>query len=124
MNAIVYLILLVAVMLVIPITKSNLSAAPKRVSKTSHVQTDSIAIRNSQKKWPLWQLGICTIIETDGSEIRRAVIKEIHDYWVVYEKEGSLHDIMIEKIGRIQLGSDKACSVFFDSIGKPYIWYN
>ncbi len=82
---------------------------------------DSIAFQHSSKKIPLYQLGKCIIFETDGSQIRNLILKEIHDHWVVFEKNGSLHDFMIEKIDRIELGKDNRYCMFFDEKGKPYI---
>lgn len=124
MNMLIYFLIVLFMILVIPLSGMSGKTAKPQPTIVMVQGIDSIPIRNSKKKWPIWQLGSCIIYEKDGSEIRRALIKEIHDHWVVYEKEGSLHDIMIDKIDRIQLGSDKSCSVYFDEKSKPYIWYH
>lgn len=124
MNMLIYFIIVLFIVVLIPLSSYAKKIPAPKAGITLVQGIDSIPVRNSKKKWPLWQLGSCTIFEKDGSEIRRAVIKEIHDHWIVYEKDGSLHDFMIEKIDRILIGSDRSCSVYFDSKKRPYIWYN
>jgi hypothetical protein len=64
------------------------------------------------------------IVFKDGSIRKNCKVKEINDYWIVYEKEGSLHDLMIEKVSRIEIGDGTMQAVFFDEKNKPGIRTN
>ena len=61
------------------------------------------------------------IVFKDGSIRKNCKVKEINDYWIVYEKDGSLHDLMIEKISRIEIGDGTMQVVVFDEKSKPKI---
>ena len=52
-------------------------------------------------------LGIGKIYETDNTSIRDIKIFEIKEFWIVYIKDDSLHDILIEKINRIEFPESK-----------------
>jgi|GEM_PF-4166095 len=58
---------------------------------------------NSEKE----DLGIGTIILKDHSIIKNIKIHEIREYWIVYVKNESLHDLMMEKIERIEFPKSK-----------------
>lgn len=66
-------------------------------------------------------LGSLRIIEKDGTIKKNAILKEIHSYWIIYEKEGSLHDFLISAIDRIELGNKKGQAIYFDKKGKATI---
>ena len=124
MNLAVYLLLIIFLIVLLPGTgapdkKLIMPSAP--LSLMQGAGTDSIPYRYSSKKCPLWKLGPCIIYEKDGSEIRNVLLKEIHDHWIVYEKNGSLHDFMIEKIDRIHIGNFYHSYIHFDSNKKPQI---
>ena len=57
------------------------------------------------------------IVLKDGTIKKNCSVKEINAYWIVYEKEGSLHDLMIDEIERIELAKMQA--VFFNDNHKP-----
>lgn len=61
------------------------------------------------------------IVFKDGSIRKNCTVKEINNYWIVYEKDGSLHDLEIEKISRIEIGNGTMKAVFFDEKNKPGI---
>lgn len=63
------------------------------------------------KKEDLEALGKGKIYETDNSTIRDIQIFEIKEFWVVYIKNESLHDILIEKIERIEFPYSKWGSI-------------
>jgi len=44
------------------------------------------------------KLGVATIYLKDGTLTKNCAIKEIKPLWVVYQKNRTLHDILIEKI--------------------------
>lgn len=56
-------------------------------------------------------LGAGMIILKDHSIIKNIAIHEIRDYWIVYMKNESLHDLMMEKIERIEFPKSKWGSV-------------
>ena len=62
-------------------------------------------------------LGKLRIIEMDGSIKKNVIIKEIHTYWIVYEKEASLHDFLITSIERIEMEDYKNKAIYFDKRG-------
>ena len=69
----------------------------------------------------LSEIGITRLVLNDGSIKKDCMLKEINEYWIVYEKNGSLHDQMIEKILRIEVGYDKAYAIFFNDKNKPIL---
>ena len=82
-----------------------------------------IALNNVEQKDSilLSRLVNTRIILTDGSIKKNCKVKEIHEYWLVYEKDGSLHDQLIEKIKRIEIGDGTKQAVFFDEKNQPVI---
>lgn len=73
---------------------------------------DSIEIQN---------LGNLRIVEKDGTIKKNTILKEIHSYWIIYEKDGSLHDFLISTIDRIEIGDKKSKAIYFDKKGKATI---
>lgn len=78
-------------------------------------------LNNNDNSMLLSRLGNTRIIFKDGSIRKNCKIKEIHEYWIVYEKEGSLHDQLTENIKRIEIGDKTMQAVFFDENNKPFI---
>ena len=66
-------------------------------------------------------LGKLRIIEKDGTIKKNVTLKEIHSYWIVYEKDASLHDILISSINRIEIGDKKYKAIYFSKSGKAVI---
>ncbi|OFY85180.1 MAG: hypothetical protein A3F72_05210 [Bacteroidetes bacterium RIFCSPLOWO2_12_FULL_35_15] len=66
-------------------------------------------------------LGNLRIVEKDGTIKKNTILKEIHSYWIIYEKDGSLHDFLISAIDRIELGNKKGKAIYFDKKGKATI---
>jgi len=54
------------------------------------------------KSEDLKALGVGKIFEKDNSIIKNIKILEIKEYWIVYEKNLSSHDIMMDVIRRIE----------------------
>ncbi len=71
----------------------------------------------------LSDLGKLRIVERDGSIKKNVVLKEIHSSWIIYEKDGSLHDFMISAIDRIEIGDYKTKAIYFDKRGMAKIWW-
>lgn len=61
------------------------------------------------------------IVLKDGSIKKHCKLKEIREYWIVYEKDGSLHDLLIEKIKRIEIDNGTLKAIFFDDKYQPTI---
>lgn len=66
-------------------------------------------------------LGSLRIVEKDGTIKKNVILKEIHSYWIIYEKDGSLHDFLISTIDRIEIGDKKSKAIYFDRKGKATI---
>ncbi|NUM32163.1 MAG: hypothetical protein HUU47_07545 [Bacteroidetes bacterium] len=58
-------------------------------------------------KEDLEALGIGKIFETDNTTIRNVQLFEIKEFWIVYIKNESLHDILIDKIAKIEFLNSK-----------------
>lgn len=63
----------------------------------------------SQSEWPdlskkedLIGLGVGRIVEKDRSIIKNITLHEVKEYWIVYIKNGSSHDLMIEGVDQIE----------------------
>lgn len=55
---------------------------------------------------------------------KRIKIHQINDLWIVYIKNGSTHDMMVEEIDRIEIGKEKQAIIRFDERGKVIIHIN
>ena len=72
------------------------------------------------KKEDLQALGKGKIYETDNTSTKNIEIFEIKEFWIVYIKNDSLHDLLIEKIDRIEFPDSKWGSVVITFIkNKP-----
>ena len=67
------------------------------------------------------QFGPVRIVLKDGSVKKDCLLREIHAYWIVYQKNGSLHDQLIEKIQRIEISAEEAPVLVFDEKNRPVI---
>lgn len=69
-------------------------------------------------------LGIGRIIEKDGSIITKITLIEVKEYWVVFLKNESLHDITMESIQRIEFKNSKWGPVKIEfTNNKPTVSY-
>lgn len=59
------------------------------------------------KKEDLKFLGTGKIIQQDGSVIKNIHLLEIDSYWIIYEKNSSSHDMMMDVISRIEFSDTK-----------------
>jgi len=57
-----------------------------------------------------------SIVLKNGKIIKDAKLLEIHPHWIIYEKEGNLHDLFIEEIAKIVTADE---SIIFDKNNKP-----
>lgn len=87
-------------------TKQNASNVPAR--------NDSLFLQ---------RLSNTRIVLKDGTQKKNCKITEIKEYWIVFEKEGSLHDMMIDKIERIEICDGTMQAVFFNEKNRPEIGY-
>jgi hypothetical protein len=68
-----------------------------------------VLMRFTQETAPvaLEQLGKGTIYMKDNTIIKNVLLKEIKTFWIVYEKQQSLHDKLMEAIERIEFPDAK-----------------
>ena len=59
------------------------------------------------KKEDLKFLGTGKLIQQDGSVIKNIHLLEIDSYWIIYEKNSSSHDMMMDVISRIEFSDTK-----------------
>lgn len=88
--------------------------------------THSVATRaqlpDLSKKEDLKALGIGRIIEKDQSILKNITLHEVKEYWVVYIKNGSIHDLLMEKIERVEFSKSKWGPIKLEfTDGKPRI---
>ena len=69
-------------------------------------------------------LGTGKIIEKDNSIIKNIKLMEVKEYWIVYEKNSSSHDLMMDVIRRIEFPESKwgAIKIEFPK-NKPELSY-
>ena len=67
---------------------------------------------------PLKKIGITRIYFKDGSIRKDCTIVEFKGQWLIYIKDGSIHDVEISKISRILL-ANKIWAIYFDEKFKP-----
>ena len=106
--------------------KDSAQAKPKGDSATARAAktTTSPGIQISSERGKIIgidQLGPAKIVFKDGTAKVKCTIKEIHDGWIVYEKNGALHDQMIDQISRIELSERATLEIIFDEKNKPKI---
>lgn len=90
------------------------------------IVTHSVATRaqlpDLSKKEDLKALGIGRIIEKDRSILKNITLHEVKEYWVVYIKNGSIHDLLMEKIERVEFSESKWGPIKLEfTDGKPRI---
>ena len=114
------LILTIFVITAIVLFPVNEARAQKNVQDSANTYLNDInnkimALQN--------QLGEGRIILKDKRIFKNTKVHKIHSYWIEYIKDGSLHDFMIEKIERIEIGNDNQKEVIvFDEKNKPVIY--
>ena len=75
------------------------------------------------KREDLIALGPGKIIEKDRSVLKNITLHEVKEYWIVYVKNGSVHDLMMEKIDRIEFSESKWGPIKIEFPGgKPKIY--
>ena len=86
-------------------------------SDTSNEEDISIVIRALHDKY-----GLGKIILKGMGIIKNVKVHQIKPYWIVYIKNGSYHDLMIEKIKKIEIGKEQGRNIYFEK-NKPVIFY-
>ena len=82
-------------------------------------QTPYFIYRDNGTKVSLEKIGLVKIITKEDGSSKNYTISEINPSYIVYEKEGCLHDLPIEKILRIGISKEEA--IYFDAENKPKI---
>ena len=86
------------------------------MAQTTSAGCDSLG-KNSSGGIALNRFGVSTIKLKDGTMLKNCAIKEIKPLWVVYVKNRTIHDIMIDKINYIV--TEDNLLLWFDESGKP-----
>ena len=55
----------------------------------------------------LQALGTGRIVEKDNSILKNVKLIQVNEYWIIYEKNASSHDLMMEAIRRIEFPESK-----------------
>ena len=94
--------------------------------KTLRIDSAGIAPREIQPpappngSGPVEELGRTRIALKDGTMRVACTLKEIHADWILYEKNGALHDLMIDKILRIETPEGPGGgAIVFDRKNRP-----
>ena len=73
-----------------------------------------IAATNKQNNFPdlsvkenLAWMGTGKIFEKDNTSIKKIILQEVKDIYIVYKKDGSLHDLAKDWIDRIEFPDSK-----------------
>jgi len=89
------------------------------------IKINKASITNVKKDSTLLlRLKNCRIVLKDGSIKKNCKVNEINEYWITYEKGGSMHDQMIDKIRRIELDDGTTQEVIFNQNNKPELIYH
>ena len=81
---------------------------------------DSIPVEDGTMQ-ALSAIGTVQIILKKETKIKNCIVKEIQPNTIVYERDGTLHDLQIEKIERIDMEMNSTKAIFFDGENKPMI---
>jgi hypothetical protein len=84
----------------------------------SLAQSDSIP-REDGTKVAMPSIGQVMIVTKKDGSIKKCFLREINPDNIVYEIDGCLHDLLIEKIGKIEMKTMDV--IFFDENKKPMI---
>ena len=87
--------------------------------KASISQTTYFLYRDNGSKVALEKIGPVKIITKGDGSSKNCIINKINPSYIIYEKEGSLHDLPIENILRIEISKEEV--IYFDAENKPKI---
>lgn len=91
---------------------------PKFKSASDRV---SPGVTSTQDSLLIGRMKRCRIVLKDGTIKKDCQIVAIHDHWIEYKKDGSLHDLLIESIRRIEIQDGRMNAVFFDEKHRPVL---
>ncbi len=60
-----------------------------------------------KNKKDLKLLGSGTILEKDKTKVKHIELYEVKDFWIVYIKDGSLHNMLMENIDHLEFPESK-----------------
>lgn len=104
-------------------TTPDTNGVPAETANTAKTAVPP-GIQISSEHWKIIgidQLGPARIHFKDGTMKVACTVKEIHKDWIVYEKNGVLHDQMIDKISRVELSERATLEIIFDEKNRPKI---
>ncbi len=80
--------------------------------------------KNTGKKCAVTELKECIIITEDNVRLKDVKLVEVYADRIVFIRDGSLHDISINKIKKLYVGKDKMFLLKFSPETGPYIETN
>ena len=87
-------------------------------AKSQNKVSDTLAVSGGGTAFlSISTLGKSTIYLKDKSQLLHCIIKEVHAYWIVYQKNLVLHDMMKERIRCIET-EDGRYIISFDEKGN------
>ena len=95
--------------------KDSVVTKPEETTTAPGIQISS----ESGKIIGINQLGPAKIHFKDGTMKVACTIKEIHKDWILFEKNGGLHDAMINQISRVELSEQATLEIIFDEKNNP-----
>jgi len=101
---------MVTLLIVSSTLTANIAGQPSKPdSLFNQIESRLDALKRLHKKY-----GPARLVLKDRSIYKRITVYEINSFWIVFLKDGSLHDVLIEKISRIQFGKEEGPVVTFD----------
>ena len=100
------------------INTNSIGQSLKSDSQRKQTETTLDVLKAFHKKY-----GTARLILKDRSVYKWITVHEINSFWIVFIKDGSLHDMLIEKIARIQYGKEVGPVLSFDKDNKIVIGY-
>ena len=113
-----FIVFALLIILVPFITVDSIGQSSKSDTLIKKIETTLEILKTFHKKY-----GAATMTLKDRSIYKRIIVHEINSYWIVFLKDGSLHDMLIEKISRIYYGKGEGPIVTFNEENQIVIGY-
>jgi len=99
-------------------TSRTTAQTPKTKTTSKSAKTQIDILKELHKKY-----GPARLVLKDRGVYKKITVHEINEHWLVFLKDGSLHDMSIERIARIEYGKAYGRIVTFNEANKILISY-
>jgi len=99
-------------------TSYTTAQIPKTKTTSNGTKTPIDVLKELHQKY-----GPARLVLKDRGVYKKITVYEINDEWLVFLKDGSLHDMSIERIARIEYGKEYGPRVTFNNDNKIVISY-